>query len=127
MGKNSILPIPELAWAGIAVNLSAMIESVDGVNHFVHESWYPFQYGFLLLVTLAFAVWNARKVDQFGAQISRVILFFLGTAGLAMTFHGDLSRLVILAFGLMYLFVPISRKRVASHLGGPETATTGVA
>lgn len=119
MKESRIMPIPEFFWSGMAIFASSTMESVGGADNFFQDQWYPYSYGFFLLCAIALSMRNALHAQLVRAQIIRVILFYLGVTGMAVFLEGDLSRIAILAIGLVYFLVPIRRKR-----DGKTMATT---
>lgn len=110
MEERRILPMPEFFWAGMAMFASSTIDSEGGAGNFLQNSWYPIAYGFFLLCAFAFSLRNAYQAQLKKAQLTRVVLFYLGVTGMALFLEGDLSRIAILVIGLVYFLVPIKRE-----------------
>ena len=84
MKERRILPIPEFFWAGMAMFASSTIDGAGGAENFFQGLWYPISYGFFLACAIVFSLRNASQAHLRRAQITRVMLFYLGITGMAV-------------------------------------------
>ena len=128
--RNSNVPVlrpaPELAWAGMMVFLSSMIdESTTSLIDL--DPVYRAGYAVIFIICVTLSVRIALRASARYGQLTRMVLFYCGITILGSTWTSNIGSVVILLLGLVCFAVPIragSRGGTGITDGGSAGAPT---